>query len=438
MNNINYFHIYENKYIYMKKSNSCCTLHSTSIKIASLRNSKTPYEIETYRHLGNSFPIANTSNHDYLIKAKMPIPSNPHSLYNTNTFKPRYTHLTKIKKPSDIAKEAITKIKTNHKQIYQNNSINNKLFYKSFNSLTDDSSFEFNFNANDSFGNTNNSCIIMHNNNTTNIKVKHINNSKSCINVNITNDKIISYVLNVLGIDNDYKDVFIRMQIKFKHLLNYSKKMLMRLGIGVIIANRIDNFNKEYKMFLKKNGKNVKGSEREKVEMFFKNNRKFIFDKSYKKNLDEGICKESNKNRKGNGDGFVIESMGFSLYRTYIRKINYNVKREKAAHKLYMKYKKVTKEVEMFLNKFHNNNTNHYHHYHYTQLKGNYIINNNNNNNNNSCNSSYFNNNNNHHPNYSMRSIKLKSSLSSSSNKINLSLSKNPTINSYSCLHFQK
>jgi hypothetical protein len=279
----------------------------------------------------------------------------------------------------------------------------------------------------------------MHNNNTTNIKVKHINNSKSCINVNITNDKIISYVLNVLGIDNDYKDVFIRMQIKFKHLLNYSKKMLMRLGIGVIIANRIDNFNKEYKMFLKKNGKNVKGSEREKVEMFFKDNRKFIFDKSYKKKLDEGICKESNKNRKGNGDGFVIESMGFSLYRTYIRKINYNVKREKAAHKLYMKYKKVTKEVEMFLNKFHNNNTNHYHHYHYTQLKGNYINNNNNNNNNNnSCNSSYFNNNNNHHPNYSMRSIKLKSSLSSSSNKINLSLSKNPTINSYSCLHFQK
>ena len=435
MDNINYFHIYENKYIYMKKSNSCCTLHSTSTKIPSLRKSKTPYEIETYRHLGNSFPIANTSNDDYLIKAKMPIPSNPQCFHNTNTFKPRYTHLTKIKKPSDIAKEAITKIKTNRKQIYQNNSINNKIFYKSFNALTNDSSFEFNFNANDSFGNTNNSCIIMHNNNTTNIKVKHINNSKSCINVNITNDKIISYVLNVLGIDNDDKDVFIRMQIKFKHLLNYSKKMLMRLGIGVINANRIDNFNKEYKMFLKKKGKNVKGSEREKVEMFFKDNRKFIFDKSYKKNLcDEGICKESNKNKKGNGDGFVIESMNFTLNRTYIRKMNYNIKREKAAHKLYMKYKKVTKEVEMFLNKFHNsnNNTNH-HHYNYTQLKRHYI------NNNNSCNSSYFNNNNNNnHPNYSMRSIKLKPSLSSSSTKLNPSLSKNPTINSYSCLHFQK
>ena len=436
MNNVNYFNIYENKYIYMKKSNSCCTLHSSSTKITPLRNSKTPYEIETYRHLGNSFPIANTSNHDFLIKAKMPIPSNTQYFNNnSNNAKPRYTNITKIKKPSDIAKEAITKIKTNRKQIYQNNSINNKLFYKSFNALTDDSSFEFNFNANDSFGNTNNSCIIMHNNNTTNIKVKHINNSKSCVNV-LTNDKTISYVLNVLGIDNEEKDVFIRMQMKFKHLLNYSKKMLMRLGIGVIVANRIDNFNKEYKMFLKRKGKECKGSEREKVEMFFKENRKFIFDKHYKKNLTEGVCKESNKNNKkgnkDNEDGFIIESMNFCLNRTYVRKMNYNIRREIAAHKLYMKYKKVTKEVEMFLNKFHNSNNNHHHHY--NQLKRNYVSNN-------SCNSSSFynnNNNNNNNTNYSMRSIKLKPSLSSLSNKIHPSLSKNQTINSYSCLHFQK
>ena len=118
----------------------------------------------------------------------------------------------------------------------------------------------------------------MHNNNTPNIKVKHITSSKSCVNV-LIHDKTVSYVLNVLGIQNEDKDVFVRMQMKFKHLLNYSKKMLMRLGIGVIIANRLDNFNKEYKVFMKTKGKEIKGSEREKVERFFQGNRKFVFDK---------------------------------------------------------------------------------------------------------------------------------------------------------------